>query len=250
MKYLRPFLAWGVLGIYWPVLFLATHTPKLPAIKIAGADKTIHLLAYLLLTTLYWLARYGGERPRIRQRKCLLTILIMTVYAGLDELTQNLVPNRTANTMDWIADLGGILSALMILWYLRSPLRALILYGIGLFVLAHWPGQKPFVVLPEYLQQFRLAYVIVAYAILTIMWCSFARKYGPIWQYPMIVVTPLALLCYLGLDAAVKASVEGGLDIKRFLIAVLGIAVGLLSSALLEKHHADYQGGTSSESDG
>ena len=119
MKNIRAILPWVILAVYWPTLFVVTHLPKLPSVEVPGSDKTLHFAAYLLLTLTFWLARYGKARPDPRRFRAYLVLIIMAVYAALDELTQGLVPNRYSDPYDWLADVLGVLVALGFLYIVR-----------------------------------------------------------------------------------------------------------------------------------
>jgi VanZ family protein len=97
---------------YWIVLFGLMHTPKsrLPRVEIYQLDKVVHFLGYALLTA------FGVVHARISG--CLIDrhwtarwILISTLYAAFDELTQPIV-NRSADGWDVVADLCGVATVL------------------------------------------------------------------------------------------------------------------------------------------
>ena len=100
------------LGVYWLVLFTATHVPT-PEL-VAGAmelnvDKLIHLTAYALLATLMLAAwRSLGWR-----RVGWTTLLVAVGYAVFDEFTQPLV-GRICDALDLLADVAGVFLALAI----------------------------------------------------------------------------------------------------------------------------------------
>lgn len=68
-------------------------------------DKHAHFLLYAGLGFVY--ARFGGD-PRASGRRILAQVLLIAAVTGLcDELYQVLVPERTLEAGDWIADLAG-----------------------------------------------------------------------------------------------------------------------------------------------
>ncbi|KPK72779.1 MAG: hypothetical protein AMJ79_15510, partial [Phycisphaerae bacterium SM23_30] len=111
-------LPWIILAIYWPLQFVSTHIPHPPQLRIYGHDVTLHIMAYLILTLLYWLARYGKEGPNLRRFKIYGVIFLMALYGAADELTQKLV-GRHGDFYDWLSDMGGCLIALAALYLLR-----------------------------------------------------------------------------------------------------------------------------------
>lgn len=98
----------GVLGVYWLVLFTATHIPAPEAIAspVMDYDKLIHLSAYFVLTTLMLLAwhRPGGLLAG-RSRWVIAAIAI--AYGAFDETTQPFF-NRVGDLADWLADSLGV----------------------------------------------------------------------------------------------------------------------------------------------
>ena len=96
---------WGLLlGVYWAILFTATHVP-LPAHDLPRhSDKTVHLAGYAVLAILWTLWRSSGGRVGWRQDvQCLAVI---GLYAVLDELLQFPV-GRTPDILDVGADVLG-----------------------------------------------------------------------------------------------------------------------------------------------
>jgi len=97
--------------ITWLAAFVATHVPleKLPALHVG--DERLHVFGFFALTTVFFwtLLAHGHSRPR----RMLIIPPAMTLYAGLDELTQPLV-NRCAAWSDWAADLVGAVAAIAI----------------------------------------------------------------------------------------------------------------------------------------
>src|SRR5512145_667077 len=62
-------------------------------------DKAWHFLAYAALTLLLWIAT-DGRRP-------LLVVAAVMLLAGVDELRQAWLPNRSADPFDLLADLAA-----------------------------------------------------------------------------------------------------------------------------------------------
>ncbi|MGE0758350.1 MAG: VanZ family protein [Pirellulaceae bacterium] len=96
----------GVLALvaYWASMFVGTHLPNPGLDRLSVSDKTLHFSGYFGLGLLLsWvLLKF---RPSIAGM--LTTMVIVGVYGMADELTQELVPSRTADAWDWAADVGG-----------------------------------------------------------------------------------------------------------------------------------------------
>ena len=111
-------IAATVLILYWIALFIATHVP-IDAIELAhNSDKVIHFAAYAGLAFLLALAM----RPQRRSGLWTYAALYATAasYAVVDELIQSLVPGRSADPLDWLADVCGAGAGLVVYWIVRS----------------------------------------------------------------------------------------------------------------------------------
>lgn len=99
--------------IHWVTIFILTSLPSetLPSVEIG--DKVNHFLAFFVLGFFLNLTlRYQNKFPAIKKNVLILTIAIASVYGLFDELHQLLVPGRSAEVMDWVADfIGAILGS-------------------------------------------------------------------------------------------------------------------------------------------
>lgn len=108
----------AVLYVYWPIMFAATHTPGLnipPSIVLLSSDKFLHCMAYTALATLLAIVGGIGLGPGLRRSAIVAASVfaIVGVYGIFDELTQPFVA-RTADVLDWAADLVGCSIGLLI----------------------------------------------------------------------------------------------------------------------------------------
>lgn len=111
-----PLLARMVLLIYWPMLAVATHWPRLNP-QIAGRsigdlylDKPIHMLTFGMLEGLLFRALPMGRACSLKLN-LLGSILICSTYAYLDEFSQALT-HRHVSTTDLLFNMIGILGAM------------------------------------------------------------------------------------------------------------------------------------------
>jgi len=97
--------------IAWAGALAASHVPPADLPEIHVGDKTLHVCGFFVLTGLFWLtlALYG----RRRLGRAALVLLVMPLYAALDELTQPWF-RRTADVHDWLADAAGAALALLV----------------------------------------------------------------------------------------------------------------------------------------
>ena len=71
------------------------------------SDKTGHLTAYAGLGVLAVRAVAGGLPSRMDRRSAWLAIAIAAGYGAFDEIHQLFVAGRSADVLDWFADLTG-----------------------------------------------------------------------------------------------------------------------------------------------
>jgi len=236
-KRLRKILPWSVLAVYWPLLFLSTHVPRLPHIPLGPSDKVLHYLAYLILTLLFWLARFGSQRPSLRKARLYKIIILFSLYGALDEITQSFV-GRCCDIEDWVADICGSLTALLLLYVLRRCLHWLIVYGAILFLICHWPGRESlFDKLPSFFQQFQVAYAIIGYIVLTLLWWRTLCRNGRFeFKGTILTATLFVLPLFALLDEAANLLMKRGFDLTDYLSALGGIAVGIVCAYMLARH--------------
>lgn len=94
------------LVLYWPLAFAATHFPLRDlAHSDLPLDKVFHFGSYAVLAVL--LTGWFALRHGWRWKGALWAVAIAAVYGIVDELTQIPVPGRTADAVDWLADVSG-----------------------------------------------------------------------------------------------------------------------------------------------
>ncbi len=101
---------------YWTAMFIATHIPAQQLPEMDVSDKVQHFAAYgllgMLLYSFLWARNFSPLRTSI------YVVVIGAVYGALDELLQIPV-NRIADLYDWIADVVGILLAVIVMSSIR-----------------------------------------------------------------------------------------------------------------------------------
>ena len=118
-------LVFSTLVVYWIILFVGTSIPaqSVPSLGIGG-DKVVHFFAYLILSALLYLTFIFQEKLSFAQRNAiLLTLAIAICYGVLDELHQMLVPGRSAELLDWIADALGAACGVLITFFLLKKFK-------------------------------------------------------------------------------------------------------------------------------
>jgi VanZ family protein len=163
------------LGLYWPVLFIATHI-RLPNLtETTGmSDKTMHVLAYGILVFLLFLSI--SPYRRVNWKKVLPWLLVAAVagYGAMDEWLQGKV-GRTPDLGDLLADIGGILGALLILTVLDFWPASMAICGITVFSLANLSliASKP------NLAWLNMVNTFSGYAVFTLIWIQYSQRVWP-----------------------------------------------------------------------
>ena len=110
--------------IYWIILFILTTLPGQMAVTLDVSDKIEHFGAYGLLSVFLYLNLSFQNRFEISKKfPGTFTVVIASFYGLLDELHQLLVPGRSADVLDWLADFSGSLVAVLITGYLIRRIR-------------------------------------------------------------------------------------------------------------------------------
>ncbi len=117
IKLLNGQLPWVTMMILITIQSAMTSTllVKLPS----GMDKFIHFLIFFVLGWLMTRGMYDLEKISL-PLKWLIILAGGALFALLDEWHQSLVPGRVADTMDWLADMAGIISAGLWYYYLNG----------------------------------------------------------------------------------------------------------------------------------
>ena len=109
-------LVYVPLGLYWLVLLTLTSLPgpDLPDVNIS--DKIEHLLAFWVLAILLKLTLWVQNKYRkLKEHSSVFTLIIIGVYAALDEIHQLFIPGRDCDILDWFSDMSGALIAVLII---------------------------------------------------------------------------------------------------------------------------------------
>ncbi|NWG28542.1 MAG: VanZ family protein [Ignavibacteriaceae bacterium] len=125
-EYLQKRKVWLIyvpLTVYWLILFSATTIPTQKLPSIGFNDKLIHFLAYFVLAVLVNLTMiFQRKSIQLFEKAPLATIIICLFYGAVDELHQMLVPGRSAETLDWIADAIGVVFGVFVVYFLINRL--------------------------------------------------------------------------------------------------------------------------------
>ncbi len=219
------------LGFYWPAIFIATHVPiPLLARRSGMSDKTMHFLAYFILVFFWWFAISPYKKVHWAKAKVWISLVIMVWYGVFDEWLQGRV-GRSADVMDFFADLTGTVTGLLILTVFTFWPAGLIFSTILIFTIANlskidllW--ELPFV---------NTGFHFLSYAMFTLIWIQYIYRYLPLaannlTQSKWLLVTLSVPILFL---AAVKfSSIPLGKEVWLVdcVTAFVGIASAVLTS--------------------
>ncbi len=101
------------------LIIIMSHQPQPPHMELGfeWQDKIMHLGAY----TVYGLLLLYAFRNNTHV--ILYTLLIGMAFGASDEIHQYFVPSRSAEFLDWFADCGGIIIAVLLFLLIRKRIR-------------------------------------------------------------------------------------------------------------------------------
>jgi VanZ family protein len=112
----KVYFVYTPLVIYWVILLILTSLPSGMAVTVDVSDKVNHFGAYGLLSVLLFLTmNFQMKYPFLKKNANWLTVLMASSYGVLDELHQMLVPGRSCEFLDWLADFSGSLLGVLII---------------------------------------------------------------------------------------------------------------------------------------
>ncbi|MCX6375295.1 MAG: VanZ family protein [Armatimonadetes bacterium] len=106
--------AWLPAIAYMAAIFVLSAQSKLPSPPgILGWDKLQHLLAYVVLGLLLY--RACVISPIVRTSPYWTAFVLGALYGAFDEYHQSFVPGRDMSALDWLADVLGLIAALILM---------------------------------------------------------------------------------------------------------------------------------------
>lgn len=103
--------------IYWLAVTIANILPINTFEKYQLNDKLEHYLVYLVLTLFIFFSCVLQKRIAIlRTHPFVSAFLFIAFYGMLNELIQLYVPGRFCDVKDWLADVAGALTGIVLLF--------------------------------------------------------------------------------------------------------------------------------------
>jgi VanZ family protein len=105
--------AWALTAAYWVIIFVITHLPPSGLPRMRVSDKGAHFIGYGLLSAGLFVSL---SLTGLAARRCAIVVLLIAMgYGAFDEWSQQFV-RRTSELDDWLADVGGALVAVGVMW--------------------------------------------------------------------------------------------------------------------------------------
>ncbi|MGQ0639975.1 MAG: VanZ family protein [Gemmatimonadaceae bacterium] len=115
---------WLVAALVWTAVILAVNSVSVTNVAVptfAGADKLTHAAMYAL-AAFAW--RSSIRSPS--ETASWLVVLAIAILGAIDEWHQLIVPGRSADVRDWLADVCGALVGVGVWRWIRARKRAIV----------------------------------------------------------------------------------------------------------------------------
>jgi len=215
-----------LLALYWPTAFVLSHIPMPQVVRDAHmSDKSLHFLAYMVLTLLLWSVVKPYQKVRWRRAAAWWVFGIVIAYGICDELLQHFVAGRSTDARDLVADATGAAAALGVLSFLSFWPACLVAVGTIIYTLAVFTRADVSQILPVTATLFHLA----AYALFTLLWAGCVRH----WQTQRkvgfgkclaLVAGPMALMVVVTVSVMLSGKAFAGWDMVAAGVGMLGAA--------------------------
>ena len=225
-----------LLACYWPALFILAHIPIPQLVRKAGvSDKSLHFLAYLILTFLLWFTIKPDEKVNWRRAAVWCVFLIAAGYGAIDEVIQSMV-GRTCDAMDIMANLAGSLTGLFLFSLFSFRPSALFVSGITIFGITNIAKSN----LTELFPVTNIFFHLFAYAIFTALWIQnmlliMPKKAPDIKWLTYALTVPIGLLLIVKITTAILGRNFTIPDIIASATGILTVVVTLYLWALFRK---------------
>jgi VanZ family protein len=107
--------------LYAVLIFLASAIPSAaPPLQFQFGDKILHFIEYSVFSLLLFLTFFSSGKDFLKRHVFLLSSLVGIAYGLSDELHQKLVPGRSCDVFDFLADCLGVILIQTGIWlYLK-----------------------------------------------------------------------------------------------------------------------------------
>ena len=222
--------------LYWPSLFILAHIPIPLFVSRAGvSDKSLHFLTYLILVFLLWFAISPNRKVNWRKAAVWWILFVVVWYGAFDEWLQARV-GRSGDVADFLADLAGTLTGLILFSFFTFWPVLLVVTGITIFLLTNLARVNPADLLPITNTVFHP----FAYGFFTMLWIRHIHHFlsmkapQPKW---LIVASalPIAFLLSVKLFSVISGRYFGVWDVIISIVGIAAVVVTVFLIALFRK---------------
>jgi VanZ family protein len=225
-------LTLAALIVYWPALFVISHIPIPYLVRQAHvSDKSLHFVAYLILAFLLWFAFNPDRRVNWQKAAVWWVLLVIAVYGIVDELLQGCISGRSCDTADYIADLVGTLTGLILFSLLGFWPAMFVATGIVIFALTNVARAN----LADLMPVANAMFNFFAYAFFTVVWIQnvspFLTPRAPSGRW---IITALILpMAFLLVVRVFSALLGKAFMLQDVALSVAGIAAAVFLVCIL-----------------
>ncbi len=225
---------------YWPAIFILTHMPipRLVFRAVRASDKTLHFIAYFVLVFLLWFAINPDKKVSWRRAAAWWVLLAVIWYGVFDEWLQGYV-GRDPDVMDFLANLTGTLTCLVLLSIFPFWCVSLIVTGAIIFVLTNPVGANAASLLPAANAMIHL----FGYGFFSILWIRGMQQLlsvrAPQVRWLMVALSlPIIFLLAVRLLSAITGGGFGLLSAIISLIGITAVVAAIFVTALFRRKRA------------
>ncbi len=219
---------------YWPTLFVLAHIQIPSAVRKAGvSDKSLHFIAYLALVFLLWFTLSPDRKVNWRRAAAWWVLLVIVCYGVIDELLQGVVPGRSCDAMDFVADLVGALTGLILLAFFTFWPAFLAVTGIVIFALTNLTRTSLSDLLPP---AANLAFYLFSYGFFTMLWIQNISlfPFSKTSKLKWLIVASALPIGFLGAVKLLSVIFKRDFRLQDMLMAAVGIAAVVITIYLIE----------------
>jgi len=210
---------------YWITLAILAHIPIPELVYRAHvSDKWLHFLAYLNLAFLLWFSVSPDRKVSWRSRAAWVIFLVTAAYGGVDEVVQPYV-GRTADVWDFLTNVAGTLSGLVIFAFLMFWQSLLATTAITIFGLTNLAKAD----LSKLVPVLDAVFHVLAYAGFTFVWVRFMNLYLSARSFAgrlmLTLVVPIVFLAFVKTSSLLLGRRFAPTDLLFSVLGIFGVIV-------------------------
>lgn len=197
------------------------------------SDKSLHFIAYLVLVFLLWCAISPERKVNWRKAAAWWVFLVIFCYGVIDELLQGVVVGRSCDLMDFVADLWGVATGLVLLTFFTFWPALLVVTGVIIYALTNLVRISLSNLLPP---AANLAFFLLAYGFFTMLWIQNISLFLPS-KAPKVKWLIVALALPIGFLVSVKllsVIFKRDFRLQDVIMAAVGITVVVVTSYIID----------------